>query len=154
MVPEPNAIHFPRVTFGLIVLNGEPFTRYCLRSLYPFAHEIIVVEGAAPAAACVATENGHSRDGTLDTLKKFKEEEDIDDKLAIVTAEKRGYPDGFWPGEKHEQSQVYASLATGDYIWQVDIDEFYKKEDMAQVFDILRRDTSISAVTFKQIAFL
>ena len=35
----------PRVTFGIIVLNGEPFTRYCLRSLYPFAHQIIVVEG-------------------------------------------------------------------------------------------------------------
>ncbi len=35
----------PKVTFGIIVLNGEPFTRYCLRSLYPFAHEIIVVEG-------------------------------------------------------------------------------------------------------------
>ena len=36
---------WPRVTFGIIVLNGEPFTRYCLRSLYPFAHQIIVVEG-------------------------------------------------------------------------------------------------------------
>ena len=40
----------PRVTYGIIVLNGEPFTRYCLRSLYPFAHEIIVVEGAVTAA--------------------------------------------------------------------------------------------------------
>ena len=28
----------PKVTFGIIVLNGEPFVRYCLRSLYPFAH--------------------------------------------------------------------------------------------------------------------
>ena len=34
----------PRVTFGIIVLNGEPFTRYCLRALYPFAYEIIVVD--------------------------------------------------------------------------------------------------------------
>lgn len=39
--------HQPRITFGMIVLNGEPFTRYNLRALYPFAHEIIVVEGAA-----------------------------------------------------------------------------------------------------------
>jgi hypothetical protein len=40
-----------RVSFGIIVLNGEPFTRYNLRALYPFAHEIIVVEVASPFAA-------------------------------------------------------------------------------------------------------
>ena len=38
------------VTFGMIVLNGEPFVRYNLRALCPFGHQIIVVEGAAPAA--------------------------------------------------------------------------------------------------------
>lgn len=27
----------PRVTFGMIVLNGEPFVRYNLRALYRFA---------------------------------------------------------------------------------------------------------------------
>ena len=27
----------PRITFGMIVLNGEPFLEYNLRSLYPFA---------------------------------------------------------------------------------------------------------------------
>jgi len=37
-----------RITFGMIVLNGEPCVLYNLRALYPFAHEIIVVEGAAP----------------------------------------------------------------------------------------------------------
>ena len=35
----------PSITFGMIVLNGEPFVRYNLRALYPFAHQIIVVEG-------------------------------------------------------------------------------------------------------------
>ena len=53
----------PRVTFGVIVLNGEPFTRYYLRSLYPFAHQIIVVEGPSPGAARIATPDGHSRTG-------------------------------------------------------------------------------------------
>ena len=56
---------WPRITFGMIVLNGEPFIRYNLRALYPFAHQIIVVEGAAPAAANIATGDGHSSDGTL-----------------------------------------------------------------------------------------
>jgi len=35
----------PKITFGIIILNGESFTRYNLRSLYPFAYQIIVVEG-------------------------------------------------------------------------------------------------------------
>ena len=115
----------PRITFGIIVLNGEPFTSYNLRSIYPFAHEIIVVEGAVPAAATIADAEGHSRDGTLDTLRQFKAEEDPEGKLTIVTAEDDGHADGFWPGEKDEQSRAYARRATGDYLWQVDIDEFY-----------------------------
>jgi len=136
----------PRVTFGIIVLNGEPFSRYCLRALYPFAHEIIVVEGAVSAAATVATRDGHSTDGTLDILKRFKSEEDPQDKIQIIMRE------GCW-GEKDEQSQAYAERATGDYLWQVDIDEFYQPEDMRVVLNMLRDDPEISAVSFKQIAF-
>ena len=50
----------PRVSFGMIVLNGMPFVPYNLLALYPFAHQIIVVEGAAPGAAGIATPAGHS----------------------------------------------------------------------------------------------
>jgi hypothetical protein len=39
-----------KITFGMIVLNGEPFIGNNLRSLYPFAHQIVVVEGACPVA--------------------------------------------------------------------------------------------------------
>lgn len=143
----------PRITFGVIVLNGEPFTAYALRSLYPYAHEIIVAEGAAPGAINVATADGHSRDGTLAELRRFKAEEDPDGKITIVTAEDEGHPDGWWPGEKDEQSRAYAKRATGSYLWQVDIDEFYRPEEMARVIDMLRADPTITAVTFKQITF-
>jgi hypothetical protein len=81
----------PKVTFGIIVLNGEPFTRYCLRSLYPFAHEIIVVEGGHENALDVSTPDGHSTDATLETLYRFKAEEDPEDKVQIVVR------DGPWP---------------------------------------------------------
>jgi hypothetical protein len=143
----------PRVTFGIIVLNGEPFTRYTLRSLYPFAHEIIVVEGAAPGARNIATPDGHSRDGTLEVLRRFKETEDPDGKVTIVTAELDGHADGFWPGEKDEQSRAYARRATGDYLWQVDIDEFYLAEDMEGILAMLAADPGIEAMTFRQITF-
>jgi hypothetical protein len=143
----------PKVTFGIIVLNGEPFTRYNLRSLYPFAHEIIVVEGAAPGAKSIAAVDGHSVDSTLTTLRDFKDHEDPENKLIIVTAEDEGHTNGFWPGEKHEQSQAYAKRAKGNYLWQVDIDEFYKPEDMKRVLEMLLDDPSITAVSFKQVTF-
>jgi hypothetical protein len=136
----------PRITFGMIVLNGRPFVRYNLRALYPFAHEIIVVEGATPGAASVATPDGHSTDGTLETLYRFKAEEDPENKVQIVVR------DGFW-SEKDEESQAYAQRATGDYLWQVDIDEFYHPRDIQAVLNMLQNDPSISAIAFREIKF-
>ncbi len=144
---------FPRISFGIIVLNGEPFTRYCLRSIYPFAHQIIVVEGATQGAFGIATPNGHSADDTLNALKSYKTSHDPDNKLIIVTAESNGHPDGFWPGEKLEMSQAYAQRATGDYLWQVDIDEFYKAEDMRVVLKLLGENSEIAALSFQTKTF-
>ena len=136
----------PKVTFGIIVFNGEPFTRYCLRALYPVAHEIIVVEGASQPAACLAGADGHSTDGTLDTLYGFAADEDPENKLHIVVR------DGLW-SEKDEQSQAYAARATGDYLWQVDIDEFYRPEDTQAILHMIVREPQTTAVSFKQITF-
>ena len=136
---------FPRISFGIIVLNGEPFTKYCLRNLYPFAHEIIVVEGGSKNAVEFAPE-GHSTDGTRESLFEFKEKEDPENKVKIITKE------GFWE-EKNEQSQAYARIATGDYLWQVDVDEFYKHEDVEKIIEMLRGNPDITQVSFKAIAF-
>ena len=143
----------PRISFGIIVLNGEPFTRYNLRALYPFAHEIIVVEGANESAKAIASPSGHSIDGTLDVLHRIKAEEDHENKIMIVTAEDEGYEDGFWSGEKLEQSQAYAKRATGDWLWQVDIDEFYKPKDMMWICNNLLNMPDVYAISFKQIQF-
>ena len=143
----------PRVTFGIIVLNGQPFTRFCLRSLYPFAHQIVVVEGGHEGARAATTGDGHSVDDTLAVLRRFKEEEDPLDKVEIVSR------DGFWPqkdelgNDRTPQCRAYAERATGDYLWQVDIDEFYRAEDMTRVLAMLRADPSITAVSFLQKAF-
>ena len=95
-----------KITFGIIVLNGEPFTRYNLQSLYPFAHQIIVVEGACTSAAAVASRDGHSTDGTCEVLQNIKKENDPEGKISIVYAEDEGHPNGFWPGEKHEMFKL------------------------------------------------
>jgi hypothetical protein len=144
---------FPKITFGIIVLNGEPFTRYCLRSIYPFAHEIIVVEGGHKDTKSVTTPDGHSIDGTLETLNNFKKYEDPENKLTIVTR------DGFWPKEdelgnhRTPQCRAYAERATGDYLWQIDIDEFYRSSDMKRIIGLLQGDPSITSISFKQKSF-
>lgn len=147
------SINYPKITFGIIVLNGEPFTRYCLRSIYPFAHEIIVVEGGHEDTRSVCTPDGHSIDGTLETLYKFKKEEDIDNKVTIITR------NGFWPKkdelgrDRTPQSRAYAEKATGDYLWQIDIDEFYREEDMIAILTMVQSDPAITAITFPTYTF-
>lgn len=148
-----DGLGLPRITFGIIVLNGEPFTRYCLRSLYPYAHQIIVVEGGHEDARAVTTADGHSIDGTLDVLERFKAEEDPLGKVQIVTR------DGFWPKtdeagrHRTHQSRAYAERATGDYLWQIDIDEFYLPSQMESVLHMLVHDPTITAVSFNLLAF-
>jgi len=143
----------PRITFGMIVLNAEPFVRYNLRALLPFAHEIIVVEGATHSARSVADETGHSKDGTLQHLREFMKTEDPDKKIRLITAEDEGRPDGFWPGEKDQMSQAYARRATGDWLWQIDADEFYHPEAMRTVLSFLQAHPETTAVNFRQIGF-
>jgi len=138
----------PRITFGMIVLNGMPFLPYNLRALYPYAHQIIVVEGASPGAAVIAGKGGHSTDGSLEELRRLAREEDPLGKITVVTAEEDGHSDGFWPGEKDEQSRAYAARATGDYLWQIDVDEFYMPRDMQAILNLLTLDPGITAVTF------
>ncbi len=143
----------PKISFGIIVLNGQPFTHYCLKSLYTFAHEIIIVEGASYSAKEVATADGHSKDDTLNVIRNFIKNHDPLKKVTLVTAEDQGHPNGFWPGEKDQQSQAYAARATGDYLWQVDIDEFYMPQEMNRVIMLLQQDPTISGMSFKTKTF-
>lgn len=135
-----------KISFGIIVLNGQPFLKYCLRHLYPFAHEIIVVEGGSSYNKNFITKEGHSIDGTLKALKEFKKKEDSENKVKIITKK------GFW-SEKDEQSQAFAKIATGDYLWQVSVDEFYKEEDIKKIIEILEKNPSITGMSFKTITF-
>lgn len=136
----------PKISFGIIVLNGEPFTRYCIRQLYSHAHEIIIVEGGSMKARHVCPD-GSSNDGTLEVLEDMKLNEDPENKIIVIKKN-----NGFWK-DKDEQSQAYAKRATGDYLWQIDIDEFYKDEDIVKVKNLLCSSTSIDSISFRQITF-
>jgi hypothetical protein len=89
----------------------------------------------------------------LETLYRFKREEDPENKVQIITR------NGYWPKVdewgrmRTYQSRAYAERATGDYLWQVDIDEFYKPMDMQKVIQMLKDDTAITAVSFRMLTF-
>lgn len=143
----------PKISFGIIVLNGEPFLRYNLRTLYPFAHQIIIAEGASPKAAHAATPDGHSTDSTLETIRRFQVEDDPEGKVILVTAEDDGHPNGFWPGEKDQQSQAYAKRATGNWLWQIDIDEFYHPRDLQRIIAYLAAYPDTTCLTLRGLNF-
>ncbi|MQC26252.1 MAG: glycosyltransferase family 2 protein [Chloroflexi bacterium] len=136
-----------RVTFGIIALNAQPFLEYNLKALYPFAHQIIVVEGAARAAASLAKPDGHSKDDTLTVIQEFQKQHDPENKVLLVAAKDEGYTDGFWP-EKDEMSQAYARRATGDWLWQVDSDEFYLDADKQTVLQLLAERPELGGISF------
>ncbi len=126
-----------RFSFGMIVFNGEDFLQEVLESIYEFAYEIIIVEGPDRNALPMAGPDGRSTDGTLAILKNFP---DPQKKLKIIH--------GVWQS-KDQQCNRFIEEASGDYIWQVDDDEVYKKEDLRKVERLLLQDPEISAVAFQ-----
>jgi hypothetical protein len=145
MKPHPDI----KITFGIIVLNGEPLIEYQLKALYPYAHQIIVVEGASFQARDSAATDGHSIDSTLKIVRRFQGEGDPENKVTLVTAEDDGHAQGFWPGEKDEQSRAYARRATGNILWQVDVDEFYRSEDIEKIIHLLATRPEVRQINLR-----
>ncbi len=141
-----------RISFGIIALNAQPFLEYNLHALAPYAHQLLVVEGATVAAKSLAKEDGHSQDGTLEMLMHLKESGGLRERLQVITAQNEGNQSGFWT-EKDQMSQAYAKKATGDWLWQVDSDEFYKETDIKTVLSLLENDPRITAVSFPYYEF-
>ena len=95
-------------------------------------------------ASWAATEDGHSLDGTLEFLQNYR---DPKNKIQIITN------DTFWP-DKTVMCNAWASKATGDYIWQLDSDEFYKLDDLIKINKILDDLNNIDAVYFTAYNFV
>jgi glycosyltransferase involved in cell wall biosynthesis/ADP-heptose:LPS heptosyltransferase/predicted O-methyltransferase YrrM/ubiquinone/menaquinone biosynthesis C-methylase UbiE len=126
----------PRFSFVMIVLNGMPFIEYSLKSIYEFAHEIIIVEGAVEKCMFAARPDGSSKDGTVEFLRRFP---DPKRKIRLIQ--------GRWP-EKCPMQNEALKYVTGDYVWLIDSDEVYKREDLEKMKEVLRQDPSITQANF------
>jgi hypothetical protein len=112
-----------KISFGMIVFNGGYLLKENLESLYPFAHQIVITEG--PVKHYIGKGYTTSTDDTVSIIKSFP---DPENKIILIQ--------GQWP-EKDEMCNAYAKLLTGDYVWHIDSDEFYKKEDMEKIIKYL-----------------
>jgi hypothetical protein len=132
-----------KITTGTLLFNGkvlmpEGMLKAQLDQLYYLSDQIIFVEGATKADKTTHyydgnvtpfTPDGRSTDGCLDLVKNYP---DPDKKIIIIESK------GFWNG-KTQMCNEWSKIATGDYFWQIDMDEFYFKKDINRMKAILSK---------------
>jgi len=118
------------------VFNGEEFLQQVLDSIYGFAWQIIIAEGADRNSLPFAKPDGSSTDRTVQIIKDYP---DPDRKITLIQ--------GKWR-DKTEQSNAWLVRATGDYVWQIDDDEVYKEEDLLVIDSMLKARPETTAVSF------
>jgi hypothetical protein len=129
-----------KITFGMIVLNGNQVLNETLRSVYPYAHQILIAEG--PVLYWQEQGLKTSNDGTNEILDNFP---DPDNKIKIVHSQY---------SEKDEQCNAYMKHLKDDtdYLWNLDCDEVFKPTDIEIVMELLDKHKYTSA-GFKSVSF-
>lgn len=136
--------HDLKIDIMIISLNGEPFIEHNLHQHYWFANKIIVVEGADNRTRdhvnrSFFTEDGHSIDNTVEIIKSFP---DPEHKITLIQK------NGFWSGGKDEMIAQTNDLIEGDFIFEIDVDEFYKREDIEKLINIIEEYPQITGFCF------
>lgn len=129
-------ISFQMILFNAISTLPENMLNLNIENILPFAHEILIIEGATKALnghyfdgdTTEFTKNGRSTDGTIDVILALQEK--YPDKIKVVIG------DGYWNG-KTTMCNTAAKIATGDYTWAIDQDEFYHQSDMEKIIKLL-----------------
>jgi hypothetical protein len=131
------------ISAQIIAFNAESvlpknMMTLCIESIMPFVDKIFIVEGATKATTHYFdgntdsfTKDGRSTDGTIDVLLAL--EKKYPDKIDVTIG------NGFFNG-KTKMCNTALSKNKSDYVWQIDLDEFYKPEDMKKIIKILDTD--------------
>ena len=129
-----------KITFGMIVFNGDQVLEEAIASVYPYAHQILIAEG--PVGYWQSQGYVTSMDGTNEILDNFP---DPDKKIKIVHSQYL---------EKDDQCNAYMEFLDDetDYVWNLDCDEIFKPEDIETVIDLLEQE-KYTSVGFKSLSF-
>ena len=129
-----------KIAFGMIVFEGDYVLKECLESIYPYATQILIAEG--PVRFWQDQGRTTSLDSTNDILKNFP---DPDNKIKVVHGQFE---------EKDDQCNAYMSFLRDDidYVWQVDSDEVYKKQDIEKIIQLMH-DEKPTSIGVKSCSF-
>ena len=107
-----------KVSACYIVFNEEQFLKHSLDSIYNFADEIIIIEGAVKGWWQYANPDGSSTDATVDIIENFP---DPENKIKLIQ--------GKWRDKKQMQNR-FLKEATGNWILRCAGDEIYFREEL------------------------
>ncbi len=127
-----------KLTFGMIVCNGEQFLEHNLKHIYHVADEIIIVEGAVEHFASVLG-SYTSTDKTLKIIKNYINEKDPAKKIRLISSADRQHA---WR-DKVEMQNVIAEHTRGEFFVKQDVDEFYDLNALLLEIDRLERDKKL-----------
>ena len=114
-----------KIAFGMIVFEGDYVLQECLEQVYPYAEQILIAEG--PVEYWQRLGRTTSTDKTNEILDNFP---DPENKISIVHGQY---------SEKDEQCKAYMKHIRDDidYLWNLDSDELYTKENLEKTIDLL-----------------
>jgi hypothetical protein len=128
-----------KITFTMIVFNGDYVLKENLESIYPFAEKIVISEG--PVKHYQNKGFKKSTDKTIEIIKNFP---DPENKITLIH--------GPW-ASKDAMCSAQTPYLKGDYVWHVDSDELYKKEDMERIIKYLTNHKECYSMAFKLCSF-
>ena len=129
-----------KISFGMIIFNGDSFLEECLKSIYPYAYEILIAEG--PVEYYQKLGYTTSTDRTNEILNNFP---DPDNKIKINR--------GTYIEKTHQCNEYIKMIDTNsDYIWHIDSDEIYKPKDIEKIIELLEKE-KYTKVGFKTYTF-
>lgn len=145
---------YPKMTAGVIVLNGCDTLKPTLDSIYDSVEEIIVVEGAVEDYAVnnsKLVKGGHSVDGTLEFLENYR---DPLNKINVVTIEDE-FPkrkSKCWKNKNEMQNAIAKRIKTPLYL-KVDSDEVWKESDIEYVRRLFMNKPELTVVYMQRWHF-
>lgn len=110
-----------KVSACYIVFNEEQFLKHSLESIYDFADEIIIIEGAVKGWWQYANPDGSSTDATVDIIENFP---DPENKIKLIQ--------GKWRDKKQMQNR-FLREATGNWILRCAGDEIYAPDELQKL---------------------
>lgn len=134
-----------KISVLMMTFQGMEYLPYSLMGIYDFADEIIIVDGIIDRFnlhnQIDYRADGGSTDGTAEFIINFP---DSDKKI--------NYKVGRWKYEK-EKRQYMLNLASGDWMFVVDIDEVYHHEQLNWIRKYLENNKKIKGVWAQHFRF-